>query len=174
MIAVTLLSAAVCAVLSAGGLRAGTELLLGVHEDKRGRAQRVTRGRSRAGETLNSATARGTARISYAGIVPYKEERSRSHPRAVACGDASSVGCVLTAAEDGLHNAMAEDRKPGPGKLAIEQAAKGRGFAEWDVSHQSKAARIAARHTVAASSGHGQGPLSPACALECCWWRYRL
>lgn len=159
-LAVTLLSAAVCAAVAAASRSHEASLLLGVRESgahQRGsRVQRLVRG----GRGISLST---SSRILYAGIVPYREERSRSHPRAVACRGGSSVTCVLSAAEDGLHNAMAADGKPGPGKLAIEQAAKGRGFAEWHVAHQTKAARIAARDAVADSSGHGQGPLPSTC-----------
>jgi len=102
------------------------------------------------------------ARISYAGIVPYVEHRAAGRPRAVACGAGSSVGCVLSAAEQGVRREMAGRGRPGPGRLAVEQAAKGKGFAPWDVSDQTKAAREKARRAVAASSGHGQGLLPPA------------
>ena len=98
--------------------------------------------------------------ISYAGIVPYVVHRHRVHPQAVACGGtASSVACVLSAAENELQGEMARGRTDA-GKAAVEQAAKGRGFAPWDVSHQNKAARVAARRRIATSSAwHG------ACAL---------
>ncbi len=103
-----------------------------------------------------SAHGGGTARISYAGIVPYVDRRSRAHPRAVACGGASSVACVLSEAEDGLRAAASGASKQGAGRKAVEEAAQGRGFAPWHVSHQSKAARAAARRAVA-QSGHGHG-----------------
>lgn len=111
------------------------------------------------GRALKLGTAPSKA-LSYAGIVPYTSDRSRGHPRAVICGGGASVGCVLSTAEDGLHSAMAGDKEAGPGKLAVEQAARGKGFAPWHVSHQTKAARVNAQHTVAASSGHGHGPYS--------------
>ena len=103
-------------------------------------------------------------RIAYAGVVPYRVHRSRSKHRAVACGGGSSVECVVVAAENGLHKAM-EGAPAGPGKLAVEEAAKGRGFAPWHVAHQSKAARNAARHALAVSSGNGHGRLSPPYSL---------
>jgi hypothetical protein len=96
----------------------------------------------------------GTARIAYAGIVPYVDRRSQAHPRAVACGGESSVACVLSEAEDGLRAATSGASKQGAGRKAVEEAAQGRGFAPWRVSHQSKAARAAARRAVA-QSGHG-------------------
>ena len=116
-----------------------------------------------AGGTPAVKSSLSHARVSYAGIVPYEKHRARSRPRAVACGGGSSVACVLSAAEQGIHSAMTSKGTTGPGKLAVEQAAKGKGFAPWDVSHQSKTARQAARRAVAASSGHGQGrlPLHP-------------
>jgi len=98
-------------------------------------------------------------RVSYAGIVPYIRDQPRLNPRAVVCRGGSSVGCVLTTAEDGLQSAMASE-VIGPGRLAVEQAARGKGFAPWHVSHQNKAARVAARHAVAVSSGNGHGPPS--------------
>lgn len=101
-----------------------------------------------------STHAAGVARISYAGIVPYVVKRSRSHPRAVACGGDSSVSCVLSEAETGLHDAMSSKRQQGAGMQAVQEAARGRGFAPWHVSDQSKAARAAARRAVA-RSGHG-------------------
>ena len=99
-------------------------------------------------------------RVSYAGIVPYiRNHNVPLSPRAVVCGGGSSVGCVLSIAEDGLQSAMASE-VIGPGRLAVEQAARGKGFAPWHVSHQNKAARVAARHAVAVSSGNGHGPPS--------------
>ena len=97
------------------------------------------------------------ARIAYAGIVPYvkRQGAARAHP--VACDAGSSVGCVLSAAERGVLRAMASGDRRGPGRLAVEQAAKGKGFAPWDVSHQTKATRLKARRAVEASSGHGKG-----------------
>ena len=44
-------------------------------------------------------------------------------------------------------------------KMAVAEAAKGRGFAPWHVAHQSKGARNAARHALAVSSGNGHGRL---------------
>jgi len=97
------------------------------------------------------------ARIAYAGIVPYvkRQGAARAHP--VACDAGSSVGCVLSAAERGVQRALAGGDRRGPGMRAVEQAAKGKGFAPWDVSHQTKAARLKARRAVEASSGHGKG-----------------
>lgn len=98
----------------------------------------------------------GIGRIAYAGIVPYVAKRSRSHPHAVVCGDESSVSCVLSEAADGLHDAVSSKSKRGSGKRAVEEAARGRGFAPWHVSDQSTAARAAARKAIA-RTGQGQG-----------------
>jgi hypothetical protein len=97
------------------------------------------------------------ARIAYAGIVPYIKRQGAARARPVACDAGSSVGCVLSAAERGVQRALAGGDRRGPGMRAVEQAAKGKGFAPWDVSHQTKAARLKARRAVEASSGHGKG-----------------
>ena len=119
---------------------------------------------SRSVEGQQHRSVHDATRIAYAGVVPYRVHRSRSKHRAVACGGGSSVECVVVAAENGLHKAM-EGAPAGPGYLAVEEAAKGRGFAPWHVAHQSKAARTAARHALAASSGNGHGHLSPPYSL---------
>ena len=89
--------------------------------------------------------------LAFAGIVPYIPDHKRRHPRAVACGGSgSSLGCVLSAATDGLRELTASPGA-GPGRVAVQQAAKGKGFAPWDVSQQTRAQRTAARQAIAES-----------------------
>mmetsp|Transcript_47514 Transcript_47514/g.74230 ORF Transcript_47514/g.74230 Transcript_47514/m.74230 type:complete len:193 (-) Transcript_47514:66-644(-) len=76
----------------------------------------------------------------------------------VVCSGESSVSCVVSSAQKSLHRAFGSSPK-GPGRLAVQKAAQGRGFAPWDIRRNRSPAQVkAARSAVKqAAAGTGDG-----------------